>query len=133
MLKDKQSFLDDEQVRSAVKKYLTEDTTVERACFILKDGTVRPFNNTARTPINRIAADPESMSEFAKHYFNDDVFGWAHSHPHWAARPSVEDVTCHEYCLHMIIYSVRDNEFGIWSSTEIAAMKNDLTDYLITK
>jgi proteasome lid subunit RPN8/RPN11 len=85
-----------------------------------------PFTNVSKNPTCRIqlgAADANTMFDLL---FSDNLFAWVHSHPHWPAKPSVEDIIHHEIPTNMIIYSVCDDEFQLYTPEEIITLNDNL-------
>jgi proteasome lid subunit RPN8/RPN11 len=107
-----------------IKDYLLVDPTVERGCLVTKDGRVIPFQNTALNQTALIRMGPDDFGIMVDLVNRGELLGWAHSHPHWMPYPSFIDIKMHQLPVQMIIYSITDDSFGIYTTEEIMAMES---------
>ena len=105
-----------------IKEYLLEDATVERGCLITKKFEIISFKNIAKFPLARIQMGQEDFGVMADLVMNDNLFGWAHSHPKWSPYPSMTDLNMHPFPMTMVIYSVPEDRFGIYSHEEVETL-----------
>jgi proteasome lid subunit RPN8/RPN11 len=106
-----------------IKDYLLVDPMVERGCLVTSDYQIIPFENIAAYPAALIKMGPEDFGVMADLVRDNRLLGWAHSHPCWLPYPSFIDINMHQLPVQMIIYSITDDSFGIYTTDEIIAME----------
>ena len=120
-----------DSLRRQLKEYFLEDTELERGCLITADGEMIPFKNTAKNPVCEIQADLESYDKMVSLLFSGQLYGWAHSHPHWKARPSTTDLRFHQFPVNMIIYSVVDDEFNEFTPDDLKTIAKTMENITV--
>lgn len=122
-----------EECQTRIRKLLSKDTAFESGCFITKEWQLLKFENLSSNPACHIQASRGAMETMTDLLLEDNLFGWAHSHPKWPAIPSLTDITFHQYPVYMVIYSLCDDDMRIYSPQEIDCIENERQtfEYLI--
>lgn len=115
-----------ESFRSEATSYLLTDPTVERGALFTKDFKLIPFLNVSDTPGNKIEMGVSGYQDMIKLKLENNLLGWVHSHPKWAAIPSIMDIMQHKLAIYMVIYSIPYSRFSIYASEEIVTRKKML-------
>ncbi len=95
------------------------DPKVERGCLITTNFSIIPFENIAEHPLALIEMGVEGFNAMTDLAMRRELYGWAHSHPHWKPYPSPTDINCHKAAMTMVIYSICYDEFGIYDNDEV--------------
>ena len=111
-----------------IKDYLLVDPEVERGCLVTTDYQIIPFENTAVFQAALIRMGPQDFGVMADLVRQNLLLGWAHSHPCWFPYPSLIDIMMHQLPVQMIIYSITDDSFGIYTTDEIIDLEQHYYD-----
>jgi proteasome lid subunit RPN8/RPN11 len=110
------------------REYLLQDKSVERGCLVTTDFELIPFTNVSNTPVGHIQLGIADFRVMKNLCFDGKLYAWLHSHPHWKAIPSTTDIASHNLPINMIIYSVPDNNFRMYSNEEVQQLSRGLHD-----
>ena len=115
-------------VLAEARDYLLVRPDVERGALIGKTPGEEhywlvPFMNVAENPVGLIQMDEHGFVELMDLSMTKRLWGWVHSHPHWLPLPSPTDIREHSSFMHMVIYGVPTDQFGIYSPEEVRDMR----------
>lgn len=109
-----------------IRNYMLDDPDVERGCLITNDWQLLPFENVSPNPVVEIRQGAETFGQMVDLLMADNLYCWAHSHPHCRAFPSTQDIKMHSLSIGMMIYSISNAEFGFYTTDDIIEMDNRL-------
>lgn len=117
-----------EKAEKELREYFTSAPfpLLERAALITKTFEIIPFKNFSETPAHTISQGSEDLDKMADLISKDNLFGWAHSHPHWDYFPSSIDILNHNLFIHVIIYSGILDSFFVWEPEQMLKFKEDM-------
>lgn len=113
-----------ETTLTRIKELLTRELRYESACLIHKDWSLTPITNVSGDRERLISPTGPEYDNFVELLFADKLFGWAHSHPRWAPWPSNVDLRFHQFPIHMLIYSISEDQFGLFSPADLTAIEH---------
>lgn len=105
--------------------YLRKDPLVERGVLLHNDLTWTPFTNIVPPPQNKslIRMGPDDFAVMAKLMGDGNFYGWLHSHPQWAAQPSITDIAFHQFPGNMLIYSICTDTLNEFTTPHITMLE----------
>ena len=96
----------------------------EVTILVHKDWSLTPITNVSENREQLITPTGPEYSKFVELLFAGKLFGWAHSHPRWAPWPSRVDLEFHQFPIHMLIYSISEDQFGLFSPSDLTAIEH---------
>ena len=114
-----------------IRGLLRKDPRHESACLVLSDWSLLELHNTSHKRDMLITPTGPEYDKFVSLLFDDKLFGWAHSHPHWDAWPSHVDLEFHQFPIHMLIYSVCLDKFRLFSPQDLTDLENNPRNIII--
>ena len=108
-------------------EFLSGNPRAETGCLVTVEGEIIPMINVSTRPWTEFLASPDDIGRMADLLLENRLYGWAHSHIGCPARPSIYDVRAHQFPVHMLIYSISDQELGEFTADEINMIALALT------